>query len=369
MYRIKQPNSSTIYRFYRDYRKYVREGIWYFLGGGTITITLQDKAQTQVVVGVDSGSPTEIFLQDLSRSSFLRGLMTCSSRNLPAIISYVAGLFSNNTKHLAFEKLKIGDYRVFYGSAPRIDHFYSVMYSIFVDRVFDGKDQYGKSIFNKAKFCSDSGVIICPYCGAEDITTHYAVRQSGRVTAKPDVDHFLPKGKYPFLALTYGNLIPCSVPCNRSLKNQMDPLESLVPLKYRMLNPYEFDYDAVVFSYDINNANYYKENAYQVRLKYPKDLILAIGYSQTMGIDTLYEQKKEQIVQLYTQMAGVANDYYSMLKSLGVPTTNMKRNKPGMDMLFGCNDLDEYAQCNPYAKFKFDMAAQLINDSRFQWPW
>lgn len=369
MYRIKQPNRSTIYNFYRDYRKYVRDGVWFFLSGGTITITLQDKAQTQVVVGVDSGSPTDIFLQNLTRTSFLRCLMTACPGDLPAIISYVSGLFSNKTKHFAFEKLKINDYRVLYGSAPRIDHFYSVIYNIFVDRIFDGKDQYGKGVFDKTKFCRDSGVVICPYCGAEDITTHHAVRPSGIITAKPDIDHFLPKGKYPFLAMTYGNLIPCSVPCNRSLKNQIDPLNSLFPLQYKMLNPYEFDYDAVIFSYDIKNANYYKKNAYLVRLKYPKDPTLAVGYSQTMGIDSLYEQKKEQIVQLYTQMAGVANDYYDMLKNMGVPTANRKRSKPMMDMLFGCNDLDEYAQCNPYAKFKFDIAIQLIDDSRFQWPW
>jgi hypothetical protein len=41
-----------------------------------------------------------------------------------------------------------------------------------------------------------------------------------------DADHFLPKSKYPFLAVHPANLVPVCLACNRSFKTGRDPLDN-----------------------------------------------------------------------------------------------------------------------------------------------
>jgi len=69
----------------------------------------------------------------------------------------------------------------------------------------------------------------CPYCNRNYTVT---VDQPGRTT-RPDFDHFFPKNAYPLLALSFYNLIPSCLICNRSVKNQ----KTIVYGKY--LHPYE----------------------------------------------------------------------------------------------------------------------------------
>jgi hypothetical protein len=55
---------------------------------------------------------------------------------------------------------------------------------------------------------------ICPYCNNEDIETINIVGAETR----PDLDHYYPKSKFPFLALTLSNLIPAGNRCNQKYK-------------------------------------------------------------------------------------------------------------------------------------------------------
>lgn len=59
--------------------------------------------------------------------------------------------------------------------------------------------------------CKELGIDVCPYCNREYTFTV----SSGRTgITRPTFDHFLPKSKYPLLALSFYNLIPsCSI-CN-----------------------------------------------------------------------------------------------------------------------------------------------------------
>jgi len=70
----------------------------------------------------------------------------------------------------------------------------------------------------------------CPYCNRNYTVTVSSA--TGRVV-RPDFDHFFPKKHYPLLALSFYNLIPCCLICNRTIKNQ----EKTVYNKY--IHPYE----------------------------------------------------------------------------------------------------------------------------------
>ena len=54
----------------------------------------------------------------------------------------------------------------------------------------------------------------CPYCNRNYTVT---VDRNKKIV-RPDFDHFFPQSRYPLLALSFFNLIPCCPICNRTLK-------------------------------------------------------------------------------------------------------------------------------------------------------
>lgn len=84
-------------------------------------------------------------------------------------------------------------------------------YSAFID-FQEGWDAY--------KLCEKSEFNFCPYCHIAGIETH--VKGEGK-KYRPNLDHYIGKSDYPFLALTLGNLIPCCEKCNGpQMKGRID---------------------------------------------------------------------------------------------------------------------------------------------------
>lgn len=61
----------------------------------------------------------------------------------------------------------------------------------------------------------DMDVSVCPYCNR--MYTFTVKRGSGK--SRPQFDHYLPKSKYPYFAVSFYNLIPCCGLCNQSKSN------------------------------------------------------------------------------------------------------------------------------------------------------
>lgn len=90
-----------------------------------------------------------------------------------------------------------------------------------VEAVFD----YDKFIAQTSKWnayslCSTSKSKTCPYCAQAYAFTIY--REDNSPGFRPTLDHFLPKHKFPHLALSLSNLIPSCYTCNSNLKNKKD---------------------------------------------------------------------------------------------------------------------------------------------------
>ncbi|QEZ67963.1 hypothetical protein D4A35_03070 [Paraclostridium bifermentans] len=81
----------------------------------------------------------------------------------------------------------------------------------------------------------------CPYCNRQYITP--ILTKSGMM--RGDIDHFLPKSKYPYLSLSIYNLIPVCRFCNSSFKGKKE-------FEVTDLNPYEDSLDDYIkFNIDI----------------------------------------------------------------------------------------------------------------------
>lgn len=91
-------------------------------------------------------------------------------------------------------------------------------------------------IFNYNKLVIDQGLNkwicnklelrVCPYCNAQYV---FSVEK----TAKFQLDHFYPQAKYPYLMLSFFNLIPSCANCNHK-KRAVDTYK-----KYYLTHPYE----------------------------------------------------------------------------------------------------------------------------------
>ncbi|WP_455818155.1 hypothetical protein [Pseudomonas cerasi] len=66
---------------------------------------------------------------------------------------------------------------------------------------------------------------ICPYCGIEKIQT----MKDDNIESRPDLDHFYPKARFPFLAMSIYNLIPSGIICNQKHKKSHSMLGYLHP--------------------------------------------------------------------------------------------------------------------------------------------
>ncbi|WP_162900969.1 hypothetical protein [Erwinia persicina] len=106
-----------------------------------------------------------------------------------------------------------------------------------------------------------SGLEVCPYCNAEEIRTI-----QGAKSHRPDIDHFLPKAKYPFFAASIYNFVPAGGACNRSFKRDVDLMQGYIhPLVEGVERSqlFKFDYNDVIrkLVVDINEIPRFGLNA------------------------------------------------------------------------------------------------------------
>lgn len=121
-------------------------------------------------------------------------------------------------------------------------------------RIFDYRRFATKSTknWNAYSLCMTSNYRLCPYCQQSLAVTIYRDSKSGAL--RPTLDHFYPKHKYPYLALSLYNLIPSCHPCNSSLKGQKDFY------KNEHLHPYEDD-ESIRYDFDIASYIQHRELA------------------------------------------------------------------------------------------------------------
>jgi hypothetical protein len=80
--------------------------------------------------------------------------------------------------------------------------------------------------FRASKHCSktfregmNSNLLTCPYCNLNRIVvTDISDSVDDTQDAYLDLDHFFPKSRYPYFAVSFYNLVPCCHDCNSKLK-------------------------------------------------------------------------------------------------------------------------------------------------------
>lgn len=156
-----------------------------------------------------------------------------------------------------------------------------ILRNVFIDYAYDN------SLFDKLEFIKSINIDTCPYCNRNYI---YFLSKDKKI--KPQIDHFYPKSKYPFFAVSFYNLIPSCQTCNGfGAKEEKDPIEE------DLVNPYDLKSTDFKLSYTINSINALNPllNKNSVTIKFIKKLK---GHIDVFKLEEFYQQHSDHALEL-----------------------------------------------------------------------
>ena len=325
MYKIEQPSQATLKKQLNPLKQRIEEQINLYLPskGKQVLKNVVNTRKLKLSVCVKSDSITEWFLSWLITGNHIEDLLIGGMDELLGIVKMIEEERKKRGVHyeVIYASLNQVVYEKHFNEGKAItkfkedtvDHFQTVLYEIFVKQGYlgyigEGKDK--KLLFDKIEHVNGLKLRICPYCGRSFI---YAVEENGK-TVKPQIDHFLPKSKYPFLALSYFNLIPVCQTCNmKDCKGEYDPMIKIGERLFSIIYPYEYDDKLIEFNTAIIKSDYYDDSSFAVSVDYNGNTDLEKAMKETMKFNAFYELHNHEVGNIFRQLLVLrsrAKEYY-----------------------------------------------------------
>jgi len=184
----------------------------------------------------------------------------------------------------------------------------------------------------------------CPYCNRN--YTFIVNDESGKL--RPEIDHFYPKSKYPFLAMSFFNLIPSCPSCNHTKSNTV---------KKDLINPYDIKDGDFTFTYtpksvdfiEVENQKYNFDN-FEIELKSNQNNQDNI---ELFKLKELYAQHKDIVLELLIKKAYYPQSYIDELSSFGFSKDEIYR------YLFSNYNQEQDLHKRPLSKLTKDISQEL----------
>lgn len=167
----------------------------------------------------------------------------------------------------------------------------------------------------------------CPYCNRQ-----YTFTINSQKKTKPQFDHFYPKSKYPFFALSFYNLIPCCSICNHIKKDS----------KIELLHPYYEGFNDN-FYFDINHRDF-KLNNKKIKVKFraiksadPDFIRKCKNNVREFALEELYQKHTDYIEEIIEKAYAYNDSFYEgLIKDF----SRVGKSKPEIDRLVFGNYTD-----------------------------
>lgn len=212
-------------------------------------------------------------------------------------------------------------------------------YNQFFSAKFTTKD--GIKISHGNWLTSKLGVNVCPYCNRQYTFTI----SSDKANTRPQFDHFKPKSIYPYLALSFYNLVPSCPTCNHTKReNELD------------IHPYEKGFgDKFKFNLKTQNDEAVVKGNYKILLCDNKEK--TNSNIDSLGLNPLYEGHTDYVDEIIDKAQAYNLDYYNSLinsyRGLGKQPAEIDR------FVWGAY-LEEAEHCKrPLSKLTRDVLEQL----------
>jgi len=146
-------------------------------------------------------------------------------------------------------------------------------YGYLLESVFQYKNWRGNGKFELIFELLD--IPVCPYCNIEEVH-----KDNNKNIVITSVDHYYDKANYPYLSLTFHNLVPVCYVCNHPYKGQT----SFSVKDY--LHPYVDDYDDLCSFQNTIVLNHQSP----IEIKYKTQNIRGEAFNRDLGITERYNQ-------------------------------------------------------------------------------
>jgi hypothetical protein len=253
-----------------------------------ISKKLQTKIVSLLIDNMITEDETKECLRYLSNEKELKNLLSLNTQQLQVYIEFFKQEFPESI-----------------GVENQKEKEWSELYRVLRDELFENEyNNWGQRTreYGAYEFVTMLDLKSCPYCNRN--YTFTVVNANGRM--RPEIDHFYPKSKYPFLAMSFFNLIPSCPNCNHTKKDKLNSI----------LSPYDIKEDDFSFTYkptkvDFTNLAIQKYNfdSFESELKGKKENI------ELFKLQELYKQHKDIVVELLIKKAYYPQTYIDELEN------------------------------------------------------
>ena len=199
----------------------------------------------------------------------------------------------------------------------------------------------GRKKYGAYSFVQTLDLKTCPYCNRN--YTFVVNKTDGKL--RPEIDHFYPKSIYPFLAMSFYNLIPsCSI-CNHTKSNKV---------KENLENPYDVEEGSYRFTYVPKSIEFsvvkkekYDFDSFEIELRGNESNI------ELFKLEELYKQHKDIVLELLIKKAYYPQSYIKELSNFGFSQDEVYR------YLFSNYNQDDDLHKRPLSKLVLDISKEL----------
>lgn len=199
-------------------------------------------------------------------------------------------------------------------------------------------------IFYRKELLKEIDFDVCPYCNRNFI---YDVDK----TRLSEFDHYFPKSKYPFLAISFFNLIPVCKTCNHIKKEKTDPI----------INPYDdtINFNEIKFEMELKKIN-------EINIKLSTNnsslTLLVDNHNMILKIDELYNYNKNYIKELVLNRLIYNETYINEILTKYGDRLNFTSKNDIIDIVINDYQSDSCYKRKPYSKMSRDLCDELFKN-------
>lgn len=346
MYRIPIPDGIIVNKYYDSYSPLLYSVIKDFLDNGTIlNVAMGSKQAYHFECGLTPGSDAYNWVKSLLEEEKLKQLLIGNWNSMGLIKDEIEHIQSNFRMSLTMKKYSIHNARhnVF------VEDLNEILNVIFVKNLYENQ-------LDKAEVVRMKGIRICPYCGAESLKNF---RNAKGHFIKSQLDHYLPKSSYPFLAMNFFNLFPVCKDCNMvdTGKGEKSPVSDDLKTIY-LPYPHFFDTTSFNFTCNYSGGAVYDEASYHIDIDFHGNDNLKKGYNEIIPIHPFYKEMTHVPVEIMTTMHEREQEYIELTAKM----TNIEKSRflPSLKSVCGFPENNDAACLHEKHKFKVDIYNDLV---------
>ena len=172
------------------------------------------------------------------------------------------------------------------------------------------QDQKGRQVpYNALQLVYDLKIVVCPYCNRNFIYNTKEEQEEGKRRRTSQMDHFYPQANFPFLALSFYNLIPSCSWCNFVKGNKWNTNDNNF-----VIHPYDdrFNFDVSFFIKVLDAKFYYEANS--LKIEFSKDLPPRVkNHIKAFHLKDLYAQHTDYALELIQKKYAYSDSYIDSL--------------------------------------------------------